>query len=128
MSDTLLGYLSFALMAVTAAAWIRAVLRVDVPQNRVGFILASVAAAALGVVSLSGAPGWLAGTLALLSVFTAALYLLTVAIGGQKVGDNAIQVGATVPHFTAIDEASHTYDSAELTGNPALIKFFRGHW
>ena len=64
----------------------------------------------------------------MISLLAAALLLLTVMIGGQKVGDKAIQIGMTIPAFTAPDEQGRTFDSAALAGNPVLIKFFRGHW
>ena len=128
MSDPMLGYLAFVVMAITTTFWIRALQRVEVPDNRSPFVIGSLVAAALGLISLAGAPGWLAATFAGLSIFVAAFYLLTVAIGGQKVGDEAIQTGVTIPHFTALDEHSQIYDSATLAGTPALIKFFRGHW
>ena len=128
MSAPTFAYLSFAIMAVAATFWIRALGRVEIPKNRSAFVVASVVAATLAFVSFTGSPGWLAGSLAGLSLFAAVFFLLTVAIGGQKVGDEAIGVGATVPHFAALDEDSQTYDSAALAGNPALIKFFRGHW
>jgi hypothetical protein len=128
MSDPMLGYLSIAIMAIAATFWGRALVRVEIPRNRSPFIVASIIAAALGITSLAGESGWLAGTLAGLSIFVAAFFLLTVAIGGQKVGDAAIQTGAVIPHFRALDEHSQTYDSAALAGTPALIKFFRGHW
>jgi cytochrome oxidase Cu insertion factor (SCO1/SenC/PrrC family) len=62
------------------------------------------------------------------AVFASTFFLLTVAIGSQKVTDDAIEVGATIPSFTATDEHGQTFDSQSLAGHPALIKFFRGHW
>ena len=96
MPDPMLGYLSIAIMAIAATFWGRALMRVEIPRNRSPFIFASIIAAALGITSLAGESGWLAGTLAGLSIFVAAFFLLTVAIGGQKVGDAAIQTGAVI--------------------------------
>jgi peroxiredoxin len=57
-----------------------------------------------------------------------AFFLFSIAIGDQKLADDAIQVGATIPAFTATDEHGHTFDSQSLAGHPVLIKFFRAHW
>ena len=52
----------------------------------------------------------------------------TVAISRQEVSTAGIQVGETVPLFTAIDRHGERFDSATLGGKPTLMKFFRGHW
>jgi hypothetical protein len=128
MADTVFGFLSFAVIIVSVAFWIRALRRVEIPENRGVYIAAWIVAATLGVAALLGTPGWFAGTLAGVSIFACAFILLTVAIGGQKVGEHAIQVGAKIPAFAATDEHGQSFDSGSLVGTPALIKFFRGHW
>ena len=128
MSDAYLGLASLALVAISIPLWIRAINRVEIPKNRGGFVAAWVAAAGLGVAALAGEPGWLVGIPASFGVFASCFFLLTVAIGGQKVGDAVIHVGATIPDFTATDEDGQLFDSASLAGHPVLIKFFRGHW
>jgi len=128
MTVTYLGLASLLVVAISTGLWIRGLKRVEIPKNRGGFIAASVVAAGLGVTALAGEPGWLGGIPAGLAVFASTFFLLTVAIGGQKVAGDAIQVGATIPEFTATDEHGQTFDSQSLAGHPVLIKFFRGHW
>ncbi len=128
MGSMYFGLASLVVLAMSIYLWIRALKRVEIPENRGGFILAWVVAAGLGVTALAGEPGWLGGVPAGLTVFASSFLLLTIAIGGQKVGDKAIQVGATIPQFTATDEYGETFESVSLAGHPVLIKFFRGHW
>ena len=52
----------------------------------------------------------------------------SVAISRQEVATNGIQVGETIPHFSAIDDNSQRFDSESLQGQVVLMKFFRGHW
>jgi len=128
MGEPYLGWASLVVVAISIRLWIRAFKRVEIPKNRGGFVAAWIVAAGLGLAALLGEPGWLGGVPAGLAVFASAFFLLTVAISGQKVGDEAIQVGATIPHFMATDEHGQTFDSQTLAGHPVLIKFFRGHW
>ena len=128
MTDTYLGLASLIVVAISIRLWIRALKRVEIPKNRGGFVAAWAVAAGLGLAALAGEPGWLGGIAAGFSVFASTFFLLTVAVGGQKVGEDAIRVGATIPDFTAPDEHGQTFDSHSLAGHPVLIKFFRGHW
>jgi len=128
MIDLSLGLVSLVVMAISIFLWIRALGRVEIPKNRGGFVAACVVAGVLGVTALAGEPGWLGGIPAGLAVFSSMFFLLTVAIGGQKVGEDAIHVGATIPTFAAPDEHGQIFDSESLAGHPVLIKFFRGHW
>ncbi len=128
MTDTLLGFASLAVIAIATARWIRAVRRVEIPENRGVFVATWVVAAALGVTALLGEPGWAGGIPAAFGIFASLFFLGTVAVGGQKVGDKAIRVGAKIPDFTAIDEHGQAFDSQSLSGQLVLIKFFRGHW
>jgi len=52
----------------------------------------------------------------------------TVSISEQVLPSEAIQVGETIPSFSAPDDSGQVFDSARLRGNPVLIKFFRAHW
>lgn len=128
MTDTLLGFASLTVIGIATARWIRATLRVELPENRGFYMVAWVVAGALGVSALLGEPGWLGGIPAALGVFASLFFLGTVAVGGQKVADDAIRVGAKIPHFTALDEQGQPFDSQSLDGQLVLIKFFRGHW
>jgi hypothetical protein len=128
MTDTQLGLASIGVLATSAVFWTRALQGVAIPKDRGFFVAAWLCAAALGLTALFGDPGWLGGIPASISVFAALFFLATVAIGRQKVGDGAIALGATIPHFTAPDEHGVDFDSQSLAGQPVLIKFFRGHW
>ncbi len=128
MGSMYFGLASLVVLAISIYLWIRALKRVEIPENRGGFILAWVVAAGLGVAALAGEPGWLGGIPAGLAIFASMFLLLTVAVGAQKVAGDAIQVGATIPPFAATDEHGQTFDSESLAGHPVLIKFFRGHW
>jgi len=128
MTNTLLGLSSFTIMIAATALWIRAVRRVQLPRNRNMYLAAWIVAAVLSIAALVGSPGWIVGTLAALSLFATTFLILTAAIGAQKVSAHAIQVGAAIPAFTALDEHSQRFDSTMLMGKPALLKFFRGHW
>jgi hypothetical protein len=128
MGDVFLGFVSVTLVAISIRQWIGRLKRVEIPTNRGGFVATWVVAGGLGVAALAGEPGWLGGIPAGFAVFASAFFLLTVAVGGQKVAGDAIQVGATIPPFAATDEHGQTFDSATLAGHPVLIKFFRGHW
>ena len=128
MTDSILGFASLGVIAISSGLWVRAFRRVEIPENRGFYVAAWVVAAALGVAALVGEPGWLGGVPAGFGVFMAAFFLGAVAIGGQKLSDEAITVGDTIPAFTAVDEHGQTFNSQSLTGHPVLIKFFRGHW
>jgi hypothetical protein len=128
MIDGFLGLASLTVAALTIHLWTRALKRVEIPVNRGGFVAAWFIAAGVGVAALTGEPGWLGGIPAGLAVFASTFFLLMIAIGGQKVGNDAIHVGTTIPAFTAPDEHGQPFDSASLAGHPVLIKFFRGHW
>ncbi len=128
MTDAILGFASLAVLVLSTGFWFRSLKRVEIPENRGFFLLAWVGAGALGIAALLGEPGWLGGVPAAFGIFASLFFLGTFAIGGQKVGDEAIRVGAPIPDFTATDEHGSTFDSRSLAGHPVLIKFFRGHW
>ena len=128
MADIYLGVGSLVVVTISTGLWIRALKRVEIPRNRSGFVAAWLAAAGLSLAALAGEPGWLGGIPAGFALFASTFFLLTVLIGGQKVGDAAIEVGAMIPEFSATDEYGQTFDSRNLAGHPVLIKFFRGHW
>ena len=128
MTDTYLGIASLGVVAISLLLWFRALRQVAIPENRAVYVASWLVAAGLGVAALLGEPGWLGGILAGFGTAASLMFLFTVAIGGQKVADGAIRVGASIPDFTATDEHGQTFDSQSLAGHPVLIKFFRGHW
>jgi hypothetical protein len=119
---------ALALAIVTAVRWFRAVYQVALPRSRTGYLLAMFCVALASVAALAGSPGIAGGVAAGVALVIAAFFFLTVAISRQVTGKQAITVGSAIPHFTATDENGEHFDSLVLAGNPALIKFFRGHW
>jgi len=128
MGDFFLALTSLCISVFSMRLWSLSIKRVEIPQNRNRFVTAWAAAAGLGIVALLGEPGWLGGTLAALGTFSSLFLLFTIAISRQKVGPEAIQVGSTIPVFSAIDENGDPFHSQSLAGHPVLIKFFRAHW
>ena len=57
-----------------------------------------------------------------IGTFLSVFFLFTVAISRQEVGDESIQVGDTIPHFTTTGEKGENFDSHKLAGQPVLIK------
>jgi hypothetical protein len=128
VTDTYLGFASLAVAGISLTFWFRAMRQVAIPESRGVYVAFCAVAAGLGVAALLGEPGWLGGVPAGMGTFASLVFLLTVAISPQKVGDGAITVGATIPPFTATDEHGEIFDSQSLAGHPVLIKFFRAHW
>ncbi len=127
MSASLLAAAAFVVVLGTWVLWFRRIRRVQLPADRTPFVIAAFSGAMLGAASLSLGEGVLAGVVAVLAMLAGLFFCLTVAISLQK-ADGAIQVGQALPAFQATDEQGEAFDSATLAGQPALIKFFRGHW
>ena len=125
---TILGLLAFVLAAGTVVLWFRQVDQVAIPENRAAFVSAFVAAAALGGGAFVAGTRWFGGVAAVLAIVIGAFLPFTVAISRQEVAEGSIQVGETIPHFTAVDDHGELFDSDSVRGHPALIKFFRAHW
>lgn len=107
--------------------WFNQVRAVDIPESRMLFVGVWLTAAALGVAAVVMA-GWI-GRIAALPAIAVGLFLpFTVSISEQVLPDGAIQVGDTIPAFSAPDERGELFDSERLRGKPVLIKFFRAHW
>jgi hypothetical protein len=132
MDDTIVGTmlgLSALLVTTTAVGlWIRAITTVAIGSSRIWYIAAFVLATGMSVTALILNTHWVGNVAGGLSIFVALFFFLTAAIGPQKVGTSAIQIGSTLPAFSGNDEHGKCFDSSELLGKPALIKFFRGHW
>jgi cellobiose-specific phosphotransferase system component IIC len=125
---TTLGLLALVVAAVTVALWFRQINQVDIPENRTTFVAFFLTAAALGVGAFVAGTRWFGGVAAVLAIFIGSFLPFTVAISRQEVAADAIRVGDTIPHFTAVDEHGQLFDSDSLRGHPVLIKFFRAHW
>ena len=122
------GLLAFGLAAGSGALWFRRAMQVRLPADRRAFEAVRSAAALLAVIALFGGAGWLGGSAAALALLVSGFLLFTVAVSRQRVGPGAVSVGSPLPRFLAPDEHGASFDSASLSGHPALIKFFRGHW
>ena len=128
MSGTVLGLVAFAFSVSAGILWFQRMNRVAIPANRSAFLAVMWVGLTLGVLALARGAGWIGGAAAVLSIFAAALFTLTVLIGGQKGGSGALQVGQPIPDFTAPDENGEPFQLSSLAGRPVLMKFFRGHW
>lgn len=128
MSDGVLGLVALMVGATTTALWFHAALALRLPRNRSPFVVGWLAGAVLGLVSLFGEPGWAGGSAAVLAIAGGCFLSFTVAVSRQRVGEDAIGVGDSLPDFRAPDEHGAIFEAASLAGRPVLLKFFRGHW
>jgi hypothetical protein len=124
----MLGLFALAIAAASAALWFRRAMAVRLPASRAGFVAAWVAGALLAATALVQGAGWVDGAAAVLALLLAAFLLFTTAVSGQKVGADAIRLGAALPDFVAPDETGAPFALSSLRGGPILLKFFRGHW
>lgn len=127
-TGTSLALLGLLTSVCCTALWAVQVWYVDIPEDRTMYVVFFLTAAALGVGALVAGTRWLGGIAAALSIVIGLLVPYTIAISPQEVAANAIEVGDTIPHFTALDEHGEVFDSRSLHGYLVLIKFFRAHW
>jgi hypothetical protein len=125
---TLLGFAALTLAVGTVALWSRQIDAVAIPENRTLFVALFLCAAGLGIAAFIMGTRWFGGLAAFVGIFLGAFLPLTMAISRQEVTLEAIQVGDTIPHFTAVNEHGQPFDSNLLQGQLLLIKFFRAHW
>lgn len=124
-----LGFASLLVLGVAIAGWIRAIYAVSIIQHRTLAITTFALAALLACATFFNGADWISGTAAGVSLLVSVLFFVTIAIGKQTAANpQGIAIGEPLPHFTTLDEFGETFDSQSLIGNPALIKFFRGHW
>jgi CHASE2 domain-containing sensor protein len=127
-TGTKLGILALALAVGSAALWFYLAGQVNLPEDRTVFVVAFLSAAALGIAAFVKGTGWFGAVPSVLAIVVGCFLTYTIIISPQEVGDNAIKVGETIPHFTARNGAGELFDSASLHGHLVLIKFFRAHW
>ena len=125
---TTLGFAAFGVAALTMIAWFRQINQVDIPENRIVFVLFFLVALALAVSAFVMRTRWFGAIPALLAVVIGGFFPFSMTISRQEVATTGIQVGQTIPHFRALNRSGEWFDSASLEGKPVLIKFFRGHW
>jgi uncharacterized oligopeptide transporter (OPT) family protein len=127
-TGTKLAFLAFGLALACTALWMYQVRQVDIPEDRTAFVLMFLVAAGLGVAALVKGAGWIGGLPAGLAIFLGLFLPFTIAVSPQEAAARAIQVGDTMPHFTATEASGEAFDSESLNGHLLLIKFFRAHW
>jgi hypothetical protein len=122
------AFVALVLALGTAAGWMYSIRSVNIPENRTLFVVAFLAAVALGLFALFRRPGWFGGVAATVAIAVGSLLPLTMAVSTQELAAGSIEVGDTIPRFTAPDEHGELFDSRALNGHLVLIKFFRAHW
>jgi len=125
---TCLGFIGLAVAVVTWLLWFRQANIVAIPEDRTLFVIAFGLAAVIGVAAFVVGTRWYGGIPSVLAILMGLFLPFTIWVSPQQVADNPIRVGDTIPNFTALDDASNRFNSADLAGAPTLIKFFRGHW
>ncbi len=128
-SGTRLGIVALALALGTALLWFYLTREVSLPDDRTLFVIAFLSAAVLGIASYVKGTSLLGGIPPAIAILIGLFLPFTIAISPQAVdAAKAIQVGDTIPRFTAVDDKGETFDSVVLNGHLVLIKFFRAHW
>lgn len=126
---TKFGIAAFVLAVGTAVLWFYFTRQVSLPENRTGFVVAFLAAAALGVTAYVKGTGWLGGLPPAAAILISSLLTFTIAISAQSVdAEKVIAIGDVIPGFSALDGEGKVFDSNALHGHLVLIKFFRAHW
>ena len=125
---TKLGIAALVLGLGTFFAWFATNNAVGIPENRTFFVASFLLAAALGVGAFIRGTKWYGGVAAVVGILVGLFLPMTVYISPQQLGPNAIQVGDTLPKFSAVDEFGKEFNSESLQGHLVLIKFFRAHW
>lgn len=123
-----LALLSLLLAVGCTMVWFNRAENVALPENRAFFIVIWLSAVALAITAIVKKAGWLGRIAALPAIVIGLFFPFTVSISEQILPPGAIQVGQTIPNFSAPDDRGQVFDSAQLRGNPVLIKFFRAHW
>ena len=125
---TTLGFVALGLAVITVILWFRQAYQVAIPENRSLWVAGFVLAVLVGITAFVMRTRWFGAIPALMAIVIGSFLTFTVGISRQEVSTTGIQVGETVPLFTAIDRHGERFDSATLGGKPTLMKFFRGHW
>ena len=128
-TGTKIGIVALALAVGTVTLWFYLTRQVNLPDDRTGFVVAWLTAAALGVFAYVKGTSLLGGIPPAIAMVIGLFLPFTVSISEQTLDTNkVIAVGDTIPHFTALDGKGESFDSASLHGHLVLIKFFRAHW
>jgi len=128
-AGTKLGILALALAVATVTLWFYLTRQVNLPDDRTFFVIAFLSAAALGIAAYVKGTSLLGGFPPAIAILIGLFLPFTIAVSPQTLDTaKVIQVGDTIPHFTALDGSGELFDSAALNGHLVLIKFFRAHW
>ena len=125
---TTLGFAAFGVAALTIVVWFRQLIQVDIPENRIVFVIFFLSAVALGISAFVMRTRWFGAIPALLAIVIGGFFPFSMTISSQEVATTGIQVGQTMPQFKALDRHGELFATASLDGKPVLIKFFRGYW
>ena len=123
-----LALLALVLAVGCTMVWFGRAENVALPENRALFVLVWLSAVALAITAIVKKAGWLGRIIALPAIVIGLFFPFSVSISEQILPPDAIQVGDQMPNFSAPDDRGQVFDSAQLRGNPVLIKFFRAHW
>lgn len=119
---------AFALAFGCTVLWFSKAEAVDLPVNRTLFVLAWGTAVALALFSFFRGVNWYGGIAAVGAIVIGSFLPMTVSISAQEVASDSVQIGDVMPSFAGLDDSGDLFDSADLSGKPVLIKFFRAHW
>ncbi len=125
---TKIGFAALGTAVAFFIGWFVTNQQVGIPEDRTFFVIGFVIAVALGVAAFARGTRWHGGLAALFAILIGVFLPFTMWISPQAAGAGVIQVGDTIPRFTAVDELGKRFDSASLQGHLVLIKFFRAHW
>ena len=120
-----LGFIAFVVVMATLARWGWLLWKVRIPKSPIVFQALWAFGLLLGALTLyqgydNAFASWAVGV--------GLVILFLSSTGKQKVEGDMIEVGDTIPAFSAPDHTNVTFDSASLAGSRVLLKFFRGHW
>ena len=125
---TTLGFAAFGVAALTMAMWFRQINQVDIPENRIVFVVLFLSGAAIAISAFVMRTRWFGAIPALLAIVIGGFFPFSMTISRQETATTGIQIGQPMPQFKALDRNGDWFESASLEGKPVLMKFFRGHW
>jgi hypothetical protein len=128
-TGTKLGIAALALAIGTFAFWFHLAGQVRLPEDRTGFVLVFLSAAALGIAAYVKGTSVIGGVPPAAAILIGLFLPFTIYVSPQGVeAGRVIKVGDTSPHFSAADDKGAIFDSRSLDDHLVLIKFFRAHW
>ena len=120
-----LGLFALALLLGSATRWFWRAMQVNVPESFNLYKSLWITGLVLGGIAYYQNPN---DPFAPSAIGIGLLLVYLIFTGGQRMSSEAIAVGDSLPHFTAVDADDNPFDSISLEGKRVLLKFFRGHW